>query len=87
MNKTISIIRISILFALGGIAMAFIFGNEMNTPLSFWALHFIADKAIGIGIGCYVGHLYKRWSKFDPWLKAYDKMCAEIMDKSNPSQL
>lgn len=51
------------------------------------ALHILIDKGLGIGLCFYIGRLYKRWSKVDPWLKAYDKMCDEVMDKPNPSQL
>lgn len=38
------------------------------------------DKTIAIGLFYYTAHLYKRWSKVDPWLKAYDKMCNEVME-------
>lgn len=87
MNKTISIIRIAILFVLGTFATFFIFGKEIEENLSSWTLHFIIDKALGIAACFAVARLYKRWSKVDPWIKAYNKMCDEVMDNPNPSQL
>lgn len=87
MNKTISIIRICILFVLSGLAMIFIFGEEQDENNLAFLLHVIVDKALGIGLCFYICSIYKRWSKVDPWLKAYDKMCDEVKDNPNPSQL
>lgn len=88
MNKTISVIRIAILFILSGLAFIFIFGEEQDENVwAFFFFHVIVDKGLGIGLCFYIGLLYKRWRKVDPWLKAYDKMCDEVMDKPNPSQL
>ncbi len=87
MNKTISVIRIAILFILSGLAFIFIFGEEQDENVWAFFFHVIVDKGLGIGLCFYIGRLYKRWSKVDPWLKAYDKMCDEVMDKPNPSQL
>lgn len=84
MNKTISIIRICILFVLSGLAMILIFGEEQDENILAFLLHVIVDKALGIGLCFYIGRLYKRWSKVDPWLMAYDKMCDEVMEKPNP---
>ena len=84
MNKTISIIRLVILFALGMFALLFIFGEEQDEDLLIWMLRFIADKAVGFGAIYLIDRLYKRWSKVDPWLMAYDKMCDEVLDKPNP---
>lgn len=86
MNKTISIIRIAILFILSSLAFIFIFGEEQDENVWAFFFHVIVDKGLGIGLCFYVGWLYKRWSKFDPWLKAYDKKSDEVMDKSNPSK-
>lgn len=83
MNKTISLIRIAILFALGIAALLLIFGEEQDENLIALFLHIIVDKAFGIGLCFYIGRLYKRWSKVDPWLMAYDKMCDEAMEKPN----
>lgn len=87
MNKTISIIRIAILLALGMFAILFIFGEEQNANLLTWMLRVIVDKALGFGAVILITRLYKRWSKVDPWFIAYDKMCDEVMDKPNPTQL
>lgn len=87
MNKTISVIRIAILFILSGLAFIFIFGEEQDENVWAFFFHVIVDKGLGIGLCFYIGRLYKRWRKVDPWLKAYDKMCDEAMDKPNPSQL
>lgn len=87
MNKAISIIRISILVALSCIAIILIFGEEQDENLWAFFFHVLVDKGLGIGLCFYIGRLYKRWSKVDPWLKAYDKMCDEVMDNPNPSQL
>lgn len=84
MNKTISIIRIAILFALGMVAFFLTLGEEQDANLLHWTLRFIADKAIGIGSIFLIAQLYKRWSKVDPWLIAYEKMCDEVMEKPNP---
>ena len=84
MNKTISIIRICILFVLSGLAMIFIFGEEQEENILAFLLHVIVDKALGIALCYYIARLYKRWSKIDPWLMAYDKMCDEVMEKPNP---
>lgn len=87
MNKTISVIRIAILFILSGLAFIFIFGEEQDENVWAFFFHVIVDKGLGIGLCFYIGRLYKRWSKVDPWLKAYEKMCDEVMDNPNPSQL
>lgn len=87
MNKTISIIRVAILFILSGLAFILILGEEQDENVWAFFFHVIVDKGLGIGLCFYIGRLYKRWSKIDPWLKDYDKMCDEVMDNPNPSQL
>lgn len=87
MNKTISIIRIAILFVFGFFAMIFLFGEEQDESVFDFCLHVLVDKALAIAMCYYIARLYKRWSKVDPWLKAYDKMCDEVIDNPNPSQL
>lgn len=85
MNKTISIIRIAILFALGMVASLLIFGEEQDENLLIWTFRFIVDKVVGFGTMFLIARLYKRWSKVDPWLMAYEKMlCNEVMKKPNP---
>lgn len=87
MNKSISLLRIFSILALSLAAMIFIFFEENNDTMAALALHILIDKGLGIGLCFYIGRLYKRWSRVDPWLKAYDKMCDEVMDKPNPSKL
>lgn len=86
MNKTISIIRIAILFVLGLFATIFLFGEEQDKNMWAFILHVIVDKTLAIALCFYIGRLYKRWSKVDPWIRAYDKMCDDVMDKPNPAQ-
>lgn len=87
MNKTISIIRIAIISVLFALGMIFLFGEEQNENLFAFLFHVVVDKALAFVIFFYIGRLYKRWCKIDPWFKAYDKMCDEVMDAPNPSQL
>lgn len=75
MNKTISIIRIAILIALGMVATLLIFGEEQEADLLSWTLRFVVDKAVGIGTVFLFTRLYKRW------FAAHDKMSEEAMDK------
>lgn len=86
MNKTISIIRIAILFVLSDIAMIFLFGEEQDANFSAWVLRFIADKALAFVLIFCVARLYKRWSKVDHWIKVYDEMCDKVMEKPNPTK-
>ncbi|MCM1079123.1 MAG: hypothetical protein NC344_05785 [Bacteroidales bacterium] len=79
MNKTISIIRIAVLFVIFSFGMLFLFGEEHGD--SAWTLiQIITDKALALGAFYLVGKLYKRWSKIDQFLITYDKMCNEVMD-------
>lgn len=87
MNKTISVIRIAILFALGMVAFFLILGEEQDANLLTWTLRFICDKALVIGAIFLIARLYKRWSKIDPWFIAYEKMRDEVMEKPNPMYL
>lgn len=87
MNKTISLIRIGILFILGTLAMIFITCEEQDENAWAFFVHFVADKGLGICLCFCIGGLYKKWSKVDPWLKAYDKMCDDVMGKSDTPQL
>lgn len=81
MIKTISIIRIAILLTLGCVAFIFLFGEEQDEKPSAFLLHIIFDKALATALICHIAFLYKRWRKVDPWLKAYDRMCGEVMDQ------
>lgn len=83
MNKSISIIRIAVLCALLTFGMIFLFGQEQGD--SAWTLfQILIDKALALAAFWYIGKLYKHWSKLDPWLIAYGKMCDEVMDTPNP---
>lgn len=86
MNKTISIIRIAVLLALGALAAVLILGQEPDTDTLAWTFRFIVDKALGVGTIFLIARLYKRWSKIDPLFIAYNKMCDRVMDSPNPSQ-
>lgn len=87
MNKTISLIRIAILLVIGSIAIVFIFCEEQDETIFDFLFHVLVDKLLGIGLIIYTGCLYKRWRKVDPWLKAYEKMIDDVMDKPNPTQM
>lgn len=87
MKKTISFIRIAILLALGAVSYMLLFGKEQNDNGALWALYFVVDKALGIGSFLLIGILYKHWSKVDPWLKAYERFCDDVMEKENPVYL
>lgn len=83
MNKTISIIRIIILFVLFSFATLFLLGEEQGDG-AWVILQMLIDKGLALAAFWYGGKLYKRWSKIDPWLKAYDKKCDEVMKAPNP---
>lgn len=80
MKTAISTIRILILAMLGLLGAFLLFGEEQDEALVTWALRFVFDKALAIGAIFLLTRLYKRWSKTDPWLIAYGKMCDEAMD-------
>lgn len=80
MNKAISIIRIVILLSLGMLAIWMVFGEEQDRETSAWVIRFFIDKALGLGLCLIISLLYRRWSKVDPWLKAYNRMCDEVID-------
>lgn len=84
MNKIKSLIRIAVLFTLGIVAIALLFGEEQTTDNANWFIHFVFDKSLSFGLIYCCVRLYKRWSKVDPWLMAYDEMCDEAMKKPNP---
>lgn len=86
MNKTISIIRIAILATVCCLAILFLFGEEQDENVLAFFFHAIVDKAIAFALFFWFARLYKRWSKVDPWIEAYDKMVEEVMDKPNPTK-
>lgn len=87
MNKTISIIRLAILFALGFFAIILLFGEEQDENMWAFTLHMIADKTLALTLFYGIGRLYNRWSKIDPWIMACDKLCDDIMDNPNPNKI
>lgn len=78
MNKTISILRLASLFILFGLAAVLLFGEEQNDNLAFFFLHLVMNKGMALALFFCVGVLYKRWSKIDPWIKAYNKMTNDL---------
>ena len=86
MNKTISLIRIAILFALGMVAFLLIFGEEQDRNQLTWLFQLLVDKTLGFGLVFFIARLYKHWSRIDPWFIAYGKMCDEVMHKANSTQ-
>lgn len=78
MNKAISIIRITILLALGTFALAFLFGSESSDNTAQWLLSLIIDKGLAAAAIFTLIRLYRRWSKTDPWLRAYENHCQRI---------
>ncbi len=87
MNKTISIYRIAVLFALGMVGFIFLFGEEVDEDTMAFVCRFIIDKALAAGALFAMVRLYKKWSKVDPWLKTYEKSCNEALDAPNPCRL
>ena len=89
MNKTISIIRISILIALALVAFVGIFSEPTAENNGAWFLDFFLSKGIGAA-ACYgIYKLYTKWVKVDAWLAAYDKWSEydEEQDAPNPMRL
>ncbi len=73
MNKTKSIIRIAILFALLALGLALIFNIERDEDITVLCIHVILDKAFGIGFVIASGLLYNKWSVSDAWISRYDE--------------
>lgn len=85
--KTItSITHIIILAALAFIAFFGLFSIPSDNSAT-WSLDFYISKAIGFAAAYLTFKACGHWSQSDPWLKAYDKMCKDVMDESNSSQL
>ncbi|MCM1318781.1 MAG: hypothetical protein NC217_00130 [Muribaculaceae bacterium] len=84
MNKTTSIIRIVILVALFSFSALFLLGEE---PENCSILRIVIDKALAFAALRYMGKLYKRWSKVDPWLIAFEKSCDDENEAPNPCHI
>lgn len=87
MKQIKSIIRIIILFALCGFGMILVGSVEQDNSVIAFSFRILMDKALGITAFIYMHRLYKRWSKIDPWLIAYNKMCKDVMEAPNPCQI
>ncbi len=85
MNKAISLYRIAVLFVLGMVGFIFLFGEEVDEDTVAFVYRFIIDNAIAAGALLVMAWLYKKWSKVDPWLKAYEKSCDEALDAPIPA--
>ena len=84
MNKTESLIRIAILITLLSVSLLLILNIEDDESAWDFAVHAILDKGFGF-LGFYIFLLlYTKWSKVDPWIKAYDKYGKKGLDAPNP---
>lgn len=80
---TKSILRISVLIVLSTVAALCIFSEPLEDSTT-WFSDFFFTKSLGFGAAYAVGKLYKRWSKTDKAVKAYDKWCEKNTDAPNP---
>lgn len=84
MKFTESLIRIAILIALLSVSLLLILNIEDDKSTWDFTVHVILDKSFGI-LGFYIFHLlYTKWSKIDPWIKAYDKYSKKGLNTPNP---
>lgn len=84
MNIKLSFIRIAILVILMGASLLLIINIEDDESTLAFVLHALFDKGFGF-LGFYIFHLlYTKWSKIDPWIKAYDKYSKKGLDAPNP---
>ena len=81
MNKAVSILRILVLLVLSSVAFLLLFGEEMDESLTAFTIHLIIDKGLAFLAGYATYRLYKKWSKVDPWIMAYDQKCERDLDK------
>lgn len=75
MKKAISVIRIAALAAMGCAGAVLVFGEELDKELLPYVLHFILDKALGLGLIAAAVMLAARWSRTDGALKALAEWC------------
>lgn len=84
-NKTIEIAksagRSTALVSIFGIALIGLMAEPYED--SNWWL-FFAIKAIAAAGFLAFWKLYKRWSKTDKWLQAYDESCNKALEAPNP---
>lgn len=86
MKAITSTLHIAILAALAFTAFFGILSIPTDNSAT-WGLDLLISKAIGFAAAYLTAKAYCRWSKTDPWLIAYGKMCDEDLAKPNPSQL
>lgn len=79
----LSTLRSLALLIVSGAAFIFLFGMP-DDDSKWWMEIFIASK-VASAIAFYItAKLYKRWSKTDKWIKAYDEYCNKGLDTPNP---
>lgn len=77
-RKTISIARIAALVALALVGFLCLFSEpEENLSDGQWMWTLLWTKALAAASIYGAVQLYKRWSKTDKWIKAYEKYCEE----------
>jgi len=78
MSKTITIIRVAAILAIGFVAVFGIFCTPNdNLPLPAWAFTLLLTKIIG-GIAAYIVYrLYATWRKTDALFIKIDEWCAD----------
>lgn len=82
----VSASRIAILLVIFGIAFCGLMAEPLDDS-NYWLEEIYASKALAVvGFYCY-WKLYRRWSKTDKWIKAYDESCDEALDAPNPMYL
>jgi len=78
MSKTITIIRVAAILAIGFVAVFGIFCTPNdNLPLPAWAFTLLLTKIVG-GFAAYVFYrLYETWRKTDAFFIKLDEWCAD----------
>lgn len=74
MNKSLSVIRMLVLFILGIIAFILLFGEEQG---EHWLLRFFCDKMVAFGMIYLIVRLNKRWSQTCRWFINCEWPCDE----------
>lgn len=75
MKKTISILRIATLMALGMFGFLFLFGEERDEKIVAFFFHVLFDKVFAFLLLYVAYRLGKKWSKTDELIKRYYKWC------------
>lgn len=85
-NPVKSTLRIAALFVIFSVALIALMGEPNGNSAWRWE-QFIISKAIAAACFYAFWKLYRRWSKTDKWLMAYNKSCDEVLEAENPTQL